>query len=645
MLLIASAASAKQTITQLPDGTECYPRRTVMEEGTGTWCGWCVRGIVCLEEMKQKYPDNFIGIAIHSSDEMEYAYGLTFNSYPSAYYNRSKEQSVSQFYAEQEISQAGLTTKAMVEVLTINYSLDYSTFTVNTRTRYGTDFNGTDYRLVYVVTEDNVGPFAQNNYYAGGEYGEMGGYETKPGRIKQLFNDVARAVYPSCTGDMGSVPSNLTAQTDYNATATFAFPSNIQNADNLFLTVLLYDAQSNEILNADRIPFPKGRKPIEQTLDMQNNTGKLSELLGDKIWLIESLTLTGPINGDDLFTLRQMMGCGTSQGESSSHNSLKTLDLSGAEIVSGGTYIRQNKKPVELKESNILPSDVFYGSTSLRRLVTPTTLHSIGSSALYNCTFLLDIVLNEGLEEIKSHAFSCCKILETIHIPSTVSTFNATIFADCSFLSSVTIEPSNPFLYTDGRIICTADLRTLIYAIPSTTGVIHLSDKCEQIGAEAFYRNETITGIIGRNIKRIEYGAIWSNINLEFLALGCDTEYIDCLNYASNLKHIYLGCKNIPDGNYSDYPGYWNEISACTLYVPTSAIETFRAHPYWSQMKDILPIEDTPYAYMADPTLPSSIDTHRTSASLSTIYDLSGRPVNGSSRGIRISGGKKLLIK
>lgn len=47
-----------------------YPRKIVMEEETGTWCGWCVRGIETIERMHTKYPDNFIAIALHTSDRM-----------------------------------------------------------------------------------------------------------------------------------------------------------------------------------------------------------------------------------------------------------------------------------------------------------------------------------------------------------------------------------------------------------------------------------------------------------------------------------------------------------------------------------------------------------------------------------------------
>ena len=45
-------------------------RNPVMEEYTGTWCGWCPRGFVALELMNHRHPD-FIGLSYHNSDAME----------------------------------------------------------------------------------------------------------------------------------------------------------------------------------------------------------------------------------------------------------------------------------------------------------------------------------------------------------------------------------------------------------------------------------------------------------------------------------------------------------------------------------------------------------------------------------------------
>ena len=55
-----AAATSVKCYRELP------AHRAVLEEYTGTWCGWCPRGFVALEEMNRLHPDDFIGISYHS---------------------------------------------------------------------------------------------------------------------------------------------------------------------------------------------------------------------------------------------------------------------------------------------------------------------------------------------------------------------------------------------------------------------------------------------------------------------------------------------------------------------------------------------------------------------------------------------------
>ena len=62
-------------------------RNPVMEEYTGTWCGWCPRGFVALELMNKLHPD-FIGLSYHNGDAMEVMssskYPTNVSGFPSA---------------------------------------------------------------------------------------------------------------------------------------------------------------------------------------------------------------------------------------------------------------------------------------------------------------------------------------------------------------------------------------------------------------------------------------------------------------------------------------------------------------------------------------------------------------------------------
>ena len=42
-----------------------YERKVVVEELTGTACGWCPRGLVGMKMLRDLYGDRFIGVAVH----------------------------------------------------------------------------------------------------------------------------------------------------------------------------------------------------------------------------------------------------------------------------------------------------------------------------------------------------------------------------------------------------------------------------------------------------------------------------------------------------------------------------------------------------------------------------------------------------
>jgi len=43
-----------------------FQKRMLAEEGTGTWCPWCTRGDVFMNQMADDNPETFVGIAVHN---------------------------------------------------------------------------------------------------------------------------------------------------------------------------------------------------------------------------------------------------------------------------------------------------------------------------------------------------------------------------------------------------------------------------------------------------------------------------------------------------------------------------------------------------------------------------------------------------
>lgn len=258
-----SYADDNTATTRLNAFSTFYARNVVAEEGTGTWCAYCPRGIVGMEHMKATYPDTFVGISVHHNDEMSiegYSTFCQYTSYPmvvidrlmygydpniddlQALYDYQREQQTfADFSYEASIDAAAATVSGSATV-----SFDF-------------DCNEADYRWVAILTEDSVTGYQQLNAYAGGGNGEMGGFEDRDRYIDDMvYNDVARKVYPSFEGEQASVPTTISKDTPYTYAFSFSLPETIQNQTKLWLSILLVDGYSGMVVNAHKFPLEGG---------------------------------------------------------------------------------------------------------------------------------------------------------------------------------------------------------------------------------------------------------------------------------------------------------------------------------------------------------------------------------------------------
>ena len=250
--LICFTSFAASTPALATDEVEQYERKVVVEKGTATWCQWCPRSIVGFRTMYEKYPNNFIGIAMHDDDmySPSYIYMLwrIDGGLPKATMNRKHEidpnETALENYYQSEINNA----RARI-LMTATWEDEQKTEAViQTTTRFAQDTEG-EFRIAYVVTENSVGPFLQRNAYSGGTT-VMGGFESEAGYVQMLHDHVARSI-SNVDGELSSVPENPVGRTDYEYTYTLSLPDNIQNKENIELIVLLINQVTGAIENAD----------------------------------------------------------------------------------------------------------------------------------------------------------------------------------------------------------------------------------------------------------------------------------------------------------------------------------------------------------------------------------------------------------
>lgn len=229
-----------------------FRRNIVVEEGTGTWCQWCVRGYIGMEHMRDTYTDgSFIGIAIHNNDEMsESTYSPFFNKIsglPGCTINRKYSGDPSQSYLESCYKSETAIVSFMNVDFTARYNEQKTAVIIDAKAYFVFPEENADYRLAFVLTENNVGPYYQANAYAGGSRGVMGGFENKPSYVSLRYNDVARVI-SNFNGIRGSLPSSI-KNGEYTYQHTMSL-STIRNKENFDIIVLLINGKTGVIENA-----------------------------------------------------------------------------------------------------------------------------------------------------------------------------------------------------------------------------------------------------------------------------------------------------------------------------------------------------------------------------------------------------------
>ncbi len=194
----------------------------IAEEGTGTWCGWCPRGAVAMENAAHEYAGFFQGIAVHNGDPMAIAnynsgLGTLIDGFPSALVDRESDIDPGNIPASFFTQLTVVPNATLLNGATYNsttHELNVS-ITVNLL-----DDISNDWKIACALVENDVtgsgSGYNQSNYYAGGGSGIMGGYEDLPGSVpasQMVYDDVARAISPSFIGHAGFSDATVSGNT------------------------------------------------------------------------------------------------------------------------------------------------------------------------------------------------------------------------------------------------------------------------------------------------------------------------------------------------------------------------------------------------------------------------------------------------
>lgn len=143
---------------------------------------------------------------------------------------------------------------------------------------------------------------------------------------------------------------------------------------------------------------------VSKTINI-TSAGTLNALLtSDELNTVTNLTLTGQIDQRDFVTMRDKMAA------------LANIDMKGVSVMAYSNY-----------PSDEIPEDAFYklwfvGKQTLKSIILPETVTSIGGSAFCFCHNLAIVILPKALITIKEHAFYSCKNIISLDLPASLTT-------------------------------------------------------------------------------------------------------------------------------------------------------------------------------------------------------------------------------
>ncbi len=231
------------------DGSQTnFLKRVLIEDYTGTWCGWCVRVAYALEQVHNQDP-TAVMVAIHRQQSTNPNGGgydpYTFDStaletilddpgYPKGYLNRRTKWTSPE---DQNIQQALTLTQGENPKVGLAMTSNITDNQINLDVKVKFAKNFSNLKLVVYVVENGL-IFKQVNYTT---------YFNGPNTITNFeHNHVLKHCATNLLGDVIPTNETITGQV-YTRNFSFAVPSNIANAANIEFVAFVVDENGNAL--------------------------------------------------------------------------------------------------------------------------------------------------------------------------------------------------------------------------------------------------------------------------------------------------------------------------------------------------------------------------------------------------------------
>lgn len=309
--------------------------------------------------------------------------------------------------------------------------------------------------------------------------------------------------------------------------------------------------------------------------------GQLDALLGDDRYGYTTLSIAGPLNGDDLKCIRQMAGRNTD--DTPTEGRLTDIDMTEVHIVSGGGS---------------------YGSFRY------TEDGVVGQGLFAHCDKLTRIILPADAVKIEKDAFMDCMSLVTLEIPASVTSVLPS--SGCTALKNIQVSGANPHYQSQDGVLLTGDGKEIIwfpvgktgdYVLPATVTAVGdyafkgcsvsrftFPDGLSVIGQGAFMDSGVEEVSMPANLKHIPTGTFQGCRQLKTVRLGVKTELLSAYVFdGCPLTDIYLSAVYPPVCESNTFTTQGDAFTTtCVVHVPKGRKPAYRSSRYWSMFTHIV---------------------------------------------------------
>ncbi len=337
-------------------------------------------------------------------------------------------------------------------------------------------------------------------------------------------------------------------------------------------------------------PFAKNRngeavgEPLSFTTPtavVLDEAGMLSVVIGDDIYKYTTISIAGPLNGDDLRTLRHMAGRGIDG--SATNGRLADIDISGARIVAGGGVY----DAARYSEDDVVGVGLFAACSNLKNIKLP-----------------MDVV------RIEKDAFLNCSSLRSIVIPATVSSIVPS--AGCTSLEEISVSGANTSYTSSDGVLLSGDAKSILwfpmgkrgdYALPATVTAVgpYAFRECSiekfvfpagltKIGECAFYNSKVREVVLPSTLKMLPTGVFQKCADLKTVRLGNDVELLsDYVFDGCPLTDLYITAPLPPVCGSNTFATTGADfVKTCRLHVPKGRKKYYRANAKWNVFDNIV---------------------------------------------------------